>query len=131
MVVDTSAMVAILRREADWQRFFGAMIGASSCRMSAATWVELSLVAVGQLRPEALAKIDELARQLELELVPFDAGQAAIARDAFQRFGKGRHPARLNLGDCFAYALARHLDEPLLFKGDDFVRSDIRSALAD
>ena len=99
--------------------------------MSAATWVELSLVAVGQLRSEALAEIDELMRRLDLELVPFDAIQAAIARDAFQRFGKGRHPARLNLGDCFAYALARHVDEPLLFKGDDFARSDIRSALAD
>jgi len=123
--------VATLRREADWERFFGATIRASSCRMSAATWVELSLVAVGQLRSEALAEIDELMRRLDLELVPFDAIQAAIARDAFQRFGKGRHPARLNLGDCFAYALARHVDEPLLFKGDDFARSDIRSALAD
>jgi ribonuclease VapC len=131
MVVDTSAVVAILRREPDWRRFFGAMTEASSCRMAAATWVELSLVALGQLRPEVLAEVDKLTRQLDLELVPFDAVQAAIARDAFQRLGKGRHPARLNLGDCFAYALARHLDEPLLFKGDDFARSDIRSALAD
>jgi ribonuclease VapC len=131
MVVDTSAVVAILRREPDWQRFFDAMIDAPACRMSAATWVELSLVALGQLRPEVLAEVDELARQWDLELVPFDAVQAAIARDAFQRFGKGRHPARLNLGDCFAYALARQLDEPLLFKGDDFARSDIRAALTD
>jgi ribonuclease VapC len=131
MVVDTFAMVAILRREPDWQRYFGAMVEASSCRMSAATWVELSLVALGQRRPEVLAEVDQLARQLDLELVPFDASQAAIAREAFQRFGKGRHPARLNLGDCFAYALAHHLDEPLLFKGDDFARSDIRSALAE
>lgn len=131
MVVDTSAVVAILRREPDWQRFFDAMIEASSCRMSAATWVELSLVALGQLRPEVLAEVDELTCQLDLELVPFDAVQAALAREAFQQFGKGRHPARLNLGDCFDYALARHLDEPLLFKGDDFAQSDIRSALAD
>ncbi len=130
MVVDTSAVVAILRREPGWDRFLEAMAAASPCRMSAATWVELSLVVLGKLRPEVVAQVDELIRQLDLELVPFDAVQAALAREGFARYGKGRDPAGLNLGDCFAYALARHLDEPLLFKGDDFARTDIRSALA-
>jgi ribonuclease VapC len=105
------------------------MTGAAPLRMSAASWVELSLVAMGQLRPSALADIDTLRQRLGLELVAFDAAQAATAREALERFGRGRHPARLNLGDSFAYALAKHLDEPLLFKGDDFAKTDITPAL--
>jgi ribonuclease VapC len=129
MVVDTSALVAILRREPDWARFLDAMTRAAPLRMSAASWVELSLVVLAQLRAEALAEVDILRRRLGLELVALDAAQATIAREALQRFGRGRHPARLNLGDSFAYALARHLREPLLFKGDDFARTDITPAL--
>jgi ribonuclease VapC len=129
MVVDTSALVAIFRREPDWARFLNLMTGAAPLRMSAASWVELSLVAMGQLRPSALADIDTLRQRLGLELVAFDAAQAATAREALERFGRGRHPARLNLGDSFAYALAKHLDEPLLFKGDDFAKTDITPAL--
>lgn len=129
MVVDTSALVAILRREPDWARFLDAMTGTAPLRMSAASWVELSLVVQGQLRPEALAEVDTLRRRLGLELVAFDAAQAELARDALQRFGRGRHPARLNLGDSFAYALAKHLDAPLLFKGADFEQTDITPAL--
>lgn len=84
-------------------------------------------MAIGRLRPEALAEIDRLMQKMDLE--PFDDVQAALAREAFQRCGRGRHPARLNLGDC-SYVLARQLGGSLLFKGDDFGRTDIRSALA-
>jgi ribonuclease VapC len=129
MVVHTSALVAILRREPDWPRFLDAMTGAAPLRMSAASWVELSLVILGQLRPGALGEVDTLRRRLGLELIALDAPQATIAREALQRFGRGRHTARLNLGDSFAYALAKHLGEPLLFKGDDFARTDITPAL--
>jgi ribonuclease VapC len=129
MVVDTSALVAIFRREPDWARFLNLMTRAAPLRMSAASWVELSLVAMGQLRPGALADVETLRQRLGLELVAFDAAQAAIAREALERFGRGRHPARLNLGDSFAYALAKHLDEPLLFKGDDSAKTDIMPAL--
>lgn len=129
MVVDTSALVAILRREADWTRYLEAMTRTVPLRMSAASWVELSLVILGQLPPKALGEVDELRQRLRLQLMPFDDAQAAIARQALQRFGRGRHPARLNLGDSFAYALAKQLDEPLLFKGDDFAKTDVAPAL--
>lgn len=129
MVVDTSALVAILRREPDWTRYLEVVTRTVPLRMSAASWVELSLVILGQLPPGALGEVDALRRRLGLELMPFDDTQAAIAREALQRFGRGRHPARLNLGDSFAYALARHLNEPLLFTGDDFARTDVAAAL--
>jgi ribonuclease VapC len=129
MVVDTSAMVAILRREPDWTRYLEVMTRTVPLRMSAASWVELSLVILGQLPPGALGEVDALRQRLRLQLMPFDETQAAIARQALQRFGRGRHPARLNLGDSFAYGLAKHLDEPLLFKGDDFAKTDVTPAL--
>jgi ribonuclease VapC len=129
MVVDTSAVVAIIRREPDWPRFLDAMTRTAPLRMSAASWVELSLVLASQLPAAALAELDALRQRLGLELVAFDAAQAALAREGLQRFGRGRPLARLNLGDSFAYALAKHLGEPLLFKGDDFARTDITPAL--
>jgi ribonuclease VapC len=105
------------------------MIRTAPLRMSAASWVELSLVVASQLPAAALAELDALRQRLGLELVAFDAAQAALAREGLQRLGRGRHLARLNLGDSFAYALARHLDEPLLFKGADFAKTDIVPAL--
>jgi ribonuclease VapC len=129
MVVDTSALVAVLKREPGWQRWFDAMLEAGDLRVSAASWVELGIVAIAKLRPEAEVEIEALQRSLEIRIVPFDAEQATLAREAFRRFGKGRHAAALNFGDCLTYALARQQGAPLLFVGDDFARTDLEPAL--
>ena len=98
--------------------------------MSAAILLETAIVIDRQPDPRAAAKLDEIIEELGVTIEPVTAHQAGIARDAYRRFGKGRgHPARLNFGDCFAYALAKELDEPLLFVGQDFVHTDIRPVL--
>jgi ribonuclease VapC len=125
VIVDTSALIAVLLTEPDAGPLENALDQAASIRMSAGTWVELSLVAGGR---GVLEEADDLLRDLSVEIVPFDAEQAAIARDAQQRFGSGRD--RLNFGDTFAYALAKHTGEPLLFKRRDFARTDVISALS-
>lgn len=126
MIIDTSAIVAIVRGEAESAVLARWIQGAESRRMSAATYAETAAVIDGQRNPQLSAALDHLLRQLRVEIVPFTPGQAALARDAYQRFGKGSgHPAQLNLGDCFAYALARDLGEPLLYKGRDFALTDI------
>lgn len=125
MIIDTSALVAILRDEPESERFADVLAASPENRISTGTWVEAQIVAASYGISRELAELLELAGA---ELVAFDEVQARLAREAFQRFGKGRHRAGLNFGDCFAYALARALDEPLLFKGDDFSRTDIRAA---
>ena len=95
---------------------------------SAATLVELSIVVQARFGAEGQADLELFLRTAQVEIVSFNREQAELARTAFARYGKGRHRAGLNLGDCFSYALARFLDEPLLFKGDDFVHTDLRSA---
>jgi ribonuclease VapC len=130
MVVDTSALVAILFREPDAGRFEDAVPAAPLCLISAATRVELAFVVEG--RKGDAGRVD-LERYLELggfEIAALTPQHAEIAIDAFRRFGKGRHRAGLNIGDCFAYALAKASFCPLLFKGDDFGHTDIASALA-
>lgn len=133
MIVDTSSIVAIVRNEPEKDRFFDRLIGARSAgeatRISAATLVELTTVIDRYKEARASRLLDALLAELRLEVVPVDASLAAIARAANLEFGKGFHPARLNLGDCFAYALARQTGEPLLFKGDDFSQTDIVSAV--
>lgn len=130
MIVDSSAMVAIIRGERDGARLAARLSESDSARMSAATLVELSIVIDRDSSPNSAALLDELFDRSGIEVVPFTAEQAAIARGAYQRFGKGSgHRARLNLGDCFAYALAKETGEPLLFKGDDFSHTDIVPAL--
>jgi len=129
MVVDTSAIVSIIEAEAGWQRFFDAMAETPELSMSTATWVELGIVAIARLRPGAENEAATLCEDFEVEIVPLDLEQSLLAREAFRRFGKGRHPAGLNLGDCFSFALARQRGEPLLFKGDDFVHTDVEPAL--
>lgn len=125
MIVDTSAMVAVLRRETEADRFIDRLLAASDVRISAGTLLELRIVAERDGGSEELA---ELLETLGVEVVPVDARQVDLAFDGFRRFGKGRHPAGLNFGDLFAYALAQVLGEPLLFKGDDFARTDIAAA---
>ena len=97
--------------------------------MSAVTFVELAMVIEGLLGPEASRQSDTFLRRAEISIVPVTIEHANLARQAFYDFGKGRHPAELNFGDCFAYALAKASRDPLLFKGDDFAKTDITSAV--
>ena len=125
MVVDTSALLAILQDEPERRRFNEALESADSRLMSVATLVEISIIIESRFGAEGLRDLDLLIERAGIELVPVDVEQARAARSAYGRFGKGRHPAALNFGDCFSYALARVLGEPLLFKGDDFSQTDL------
>ncbi len=130
MVIDTSAVLAILQREPESERF-AALIEADSIRLiSAVSVLEAGMLAeVRKGEPGAL-ELDNFILRGQLQAVPFDAEQSGIARLAFRRFGKGRHPAGLNFGDCAAYALASTRGEPLLFKGADFSKTDIAQAVS-
>ena len=129
MVIDTSAIVAILFDEPD-QRRYGEAIEAATLRLiSAVTRVELAFVIEGRKRQAGRERLERFFRLTGAEIVGVTPQQAEIAVDAFRRFGRGRHRARLNIGDCFAYALAVASDHALLFKGDDFRHTDIRPAL--
>lgn len=128
MVVDSSALIAILLGEHDHERMEALLIDTARAVMSAATLLEASMVACGRGDELNVADLDELIADLAIDCVAVDRKQAITARDAFIRYGKGRHPAGLNFGDCFSYALAKTRDEPLLFKGDDFSRTDVKVA---
>lgn len=130
MIVDTSALVAIILGERDAAAFAAALEEAPVCRISAGTYVELSVV-IDRARDALVSRrLDQILEEARFVVEPVTAAQARIAREAYRDFGKGSgSAARLNLGDCFAYALARELGEPLLFKGDDFAQTDIESAL--
>ncbi len=125
MVLDTSALLAILQDEPERRAFNEAIEAADSRTLSAANYVETSIVVEVRHGAEGLRDLDLFIERAEIELVPVDAAQARIACRAFSRFGKGRHRAGLNFGDCFAYALATARGEALLFKGDDFVHTDL------
>ena len=128
MVIDTSALLAILQDEPERRSFNEAIEAAESRVMSVANYVEVSIVVESRHGAEGLRELDRFVDRAGIELVGVDVGQGKIARDAFSRFGKGRHPAALNFGDCFAYALARILAQPLLFKGDDFSKTDLATS---
>ena len=130
MIVDASALIAVVREESDALRYLEALRDAAvPARASAPTWFEARIVADGGT-PSGGRRLDGLARAAHLEIVPFDEELARVARDAYRDFGRGSgHPAKLNFGDCFSYALASITGEPLLYKGDDFRHTDIRSAL--
>ncbi len=128
MVIDPSAVVAILQDEPE-RRAFNELIETATHRcLSTASFVELSIVIEARRGAEGIRDLDLFLATAGIEFVAFDSTQARLAREGFRRFGKGRHPAGLNLGDCFSYALARSLDEPLLFKGDDFPLTDVTAA---
>lgn len=130
MIVDTSALVAILRDEAEAASIATAIANADVRRISAVNYVEAAAVIDGSRDPVASRRFDDLCREAQLVIETVTEGQARIARAAYCDFGKGSgHAASLNFGDCFAYALAKIMDEPLLFKGDDFVHTDITSAM--
>ena len=124
MIVDTSALIAVLRHEPEADGFVELMLASSAVRVSAGTLVETRIVAE---RDGGAAEMADLLEAIGVEVVPVDARQVDLAFDGFRRFGKGRHPAGLNFGDLFAYALARALDAPLLFKGNDFARTDVKT----
>jgi len=131
MVVDSSALVAILRKEPESARFLEAIRQAFPRLISAPTAVEASVVMLARFGDAGLVNLKDLITQTSLTITPFTPAHHDIAVDAFRRYGKGRHPASLNFGDCFSYALAKATGEPLLFKGDDFSQTDIKRALAE
>lgn len=128
IVVDKSAIVAMLLGEAEAGQYMNLLAVTSDVRLSAVTDYETRVV----LRPRGQAMIERynaLLAEIGVSIVTFDEEQSRLAFDGYRRWGKGVHPAALNLGDCAAYALAKHFDAPLLFKGDDFSKTDVRRAL--
>ena len=128
MIADSSAVLAILFDEPDAERFDTAIAAAPVCRMSLANVFETAIVLEGRGGAAAGRELDPFLESSGIEQVVVAAAHVASARQAWRRFGKGNHPARLNFGDCFAYALAAVTGEPLLFKGKDFALTDIEAA---
>ncbi|MDE0052444.1 MAG: type II toxin-antitoxin system VapC family toxin [Rhodospirillales bacterium] len=128
MIVDSSALLAVLFREPDAGRYERALGAAPACRMSLANVLESSIVWEGRVGATAGQRFDLFMEQVGIEHVAVTAEHVAEARQAWRRYGKGNHPAALNFGDCFAYALAAVTGEPLLFKGEDFALTDIEAA---
>ena len=130
MIVDTSAIIAILRDEPDAGRYIEALAGADPPRMSACTHLETCIVVDANRDPVLGGRLDDLIATARIRIEPVTPRHAEIGRQAYRDFGKGSgHPAGLNFGDCFAYALARDSSEPLLYKGDDFAQTDIAPVL--
>jgi ribonuclease VapC len=129
MILDTSALIAVLFGEPESDLFTKLIHEADRCLISAGSFLELSIVIDRQAGPETERQCDTFFRRAGILIEPFTVEQAHVARQAFHDFGMGHHPAGLNFGDCFAYALAKITDEPLLFKGEDFKKTDLNSAL--
>ena len=130
IVIDTSALVAILEQEDGAQGLSEAIAAANTRLVSAVTVVEAGIVMLARRGPLGAARLDELLDDAQVEVVAVTAHHARLAREAFARFGKGRHPAQLNFGDTFTYALANATGAPLLFKGEDFTHTDLKPAWA-
>jgi ribonuclease VapC len=128
MVVDTSALIAVLLGEPECDALIALLASGDDPLISSATLVETSIVIGARFGQAGIGALDELLAAAGVRCVAVDLAQARLARDAFDRFGRGRHPAGLNFGDCFAYALARSADRTLLFKGSDFPRTEIAPA---
>ncbi|MGC8477194.1 MAG: type II toxin-antitoxin system VapC family toxin [Acetobacteraceae bacterium] len=130
IAVDSSALIAILRREPEADRFLHVIATADGCLLSSVSLLETSMVLAGRTGDAASwSDLDALIARAAMQVVAQDAGLAAAAREAFLRYGKGRHPAALNLGDCASYALAKAHGLPLLFKGSDFPKTDLTAAV--
>ena len=130
LVVDTSALLAVLLLEEDAARHAEAIGNATALRMSAATWLEVAMVVTVRNGEAGYREASALIDEIGIEVVPVDRILSEAAFAGWQRYGKGRHPAGLNYGDCFSYALAKQRNEPLLFKGGDFSLTDVVSAIA-
>lgn len=130
MILDSSAVVAVLRRESGSKPLEGALGGAGTLAIGAPTLFETTMVAIGRFGEDVgRLAVGRFCEDWEVEIVPFDSRHYRAAAAAFARYGKGRHPARLNYGDCMAYATARIAGVPLLFTGEDFAKTDIPSAI--
>lgn len=128
MVVDTSALVAIVLGEPERLAFTELILDQSDRLASTASLLEVGMVVLARLGEPGMERLRAILKQMDIQAVAFTEAQLQLALDAFERFGKGRHPAGLNFGDCFAYALAKATNQPLLFKGNDFALTDIRRA---
>jgi ribonuclease VapC len=128
VIVDSSALIAIFLKEPESRFLDVAIVEDTDCRMSTATFLEASMVLMARKGQDGMRDLDLLIARMGIRLVPFTESQARLARTAFARFGKGRHRAGLNFGDCIAYALAKETGEALLFKGADFAQTDIAAA---
>jgi ribonuclease VapC len=126
MVLDTSAILAILQDEPERRKFNEAIEAAETRWLSTASVVECSMILESRYGADGVRDLDLFIAKAQVTLVPVDQEQADLARRAFRKYGKGRHPAGLNFGDCFSYALSQALNEPLLFKGNDFNQTDIQ-----
>lgn len=126
MVLDTSAILAILQNEPERRKFNEAIEAAETRSLSTASFVECSMIVESRRGPDGTRDLDLFIARAQIALVSVDEDQAHLARHGFQKFGKGRHPAGLNFGDCFSYALAHALDDNLLFKGNDFSQTDVK-----
>ena len=129
MILDSSALIAVVRREPESRRFLELIDAAPQCLLSAVNYMETAIVVDSVRDPVASRELDDFLRESKIAIQPVTIAQAHIARQAYRDFGKGSgHPARLNFGDCFAYALAKELAEPILFKGNDFSETDVTPA---
>lgn len=128
MIIDSSALVAMMLSEPERWRLETAIANAGSCLISSAGYLESSMILISRVGPDAVRDLDLVLMRFNIVVLPFSERQARIARDAFVRYGKGRHPAKLNFGDCMAYAVAKETGEELLFKGTDFGQTDIAVA---
>ena len=129
MTIDTSALLAVLLKEPGWETFRDLLAGPGRKVISSVSVLEASMVLEGRRGSTAAMDLDLFLHRAGIEVIAFDRDQLAVARAAFRRFGKGRHRASLNFGDCAAYALAQWTGEPLLFKGDDFAATDVMRVL--
>jgi len=130
VIVDASALIAVVLEEPGFETYLDTLLQSPTIRMSAANFLEAAIVVDRLPNPRASVRFDALIEDLDIIIEPASLGQAQLAREAHSRFGRGTgHPARLNFGDCFAYALAKDLDAPLLFVGQDFVHTDLRRVL--
>ncbi|QIM20603.1 type II toxin-antitoxin system VapC family toxin [Phycicoccus sp. HDW14] len=130
MIVDSSALVAIIGREPERDVFIAAIRSAERALMSAGSLLEAGIVVDARRSPEVSRMLDDVVRDLRIDVVAVTEAHVALGRAAYRDYGRGSgHPAGLNFGDCFAYALARETGDPLLFKGDDFVHTDLTSAV--
>jgi ribonuclease VapC len=128
VIVDSSALIAIFLKEPEGRLLDVAIVDETDCRMSTANFLEASMVIMARKGQDGARGLDLLIARMGIRLVPFTESQARLARAAFERYGKGRHRAGLNFGDCIAYALAKETGDALLFKGADFAQTDIAAA---
>ncbi|MDB9518943.1 type II toxin-antitoxin system VapC family toxin [Roseofilum reptotaenium CS-1145] len=125
MVINPSAILAIMYAEPEESTFLDLIASDEICLLSAPGYVELSIVLGTRYGEEGRESFDKLLQELSITIVPFSPEQARFAAEAFFKFGKGRHPAKLNMGDCFSSGLVKAMNQPLLFKGNDFIQTDI------